>query len=73
MSAPNGQFERVIKNRNGRYYAGGGVWTADAGEAKVFDDLSLAFEAAHEAGLENCFIIVFRKGPREVDAQFPIP
>ena len=74
MSAPNGQFQRVIKNRkNGTYYGGDGVWTADAGEAKVFDDLSLAFDAAHKAGLRNCCIIVFRSGSREVDAQFPIP
>ncbi len=68
-----GKLERVIKNRRtGRYYAGGGVWTSGAKEAKVFEDLSLAFQAARNDGLENCCIIVFRSGSGEVDAQFPI-
>jgi len=73
MSMPEGQSARVIKNRRtGKYYAAGGVWTANATEAKIFENLSLAFEAAQNDGLKSCCIIVFRSGSREVDAQFPI-
>ena len=73
MVAPKEQLERVIKDRRtGSYYAARGVWTSDALEAKRFEDLSLAFDAAHDEGLENCCVIVFRSGTKEVDAQFPI-
>ena len=73
MLMTRGDLERVIKSRRtGRYYVGGGVWTPEAKEAKVFEDLSIAFHTAHNDGLENCCIIVFWSASREVDAQFPI-
>ncbi len=63
----------MIKDRsNGRYYAGNSVWTPNPEEAKVFDDLAAAFETAHADGLENCAVVVFRIGTRQLDAQFPI-
>jgi len=73
MLAPNQQLQRVIKNRStGSYYVASGVWTTDAMKAKIFEDLSLAFHTAHNEGLENCCVVVFRSGSREVDAQFQI-
>ena len=73
MPVPEGQLERVIKNRSSaKNYAAGGVWTANPTEARIFEDLSLALEAAQNDGLKSCSIIVFRSGSREIDAQFPI-
>ena len=73
MSVLELELERVIKNRRtGGYYVSGGVWTANAREARVFEDLALAFELGRKEGLRGCSIIVFRGGFREVDAQFPI-
>ena len=69
----NQHLKRVIKHRpSGRYYAGSRVWTKDPNDAKVFSDLSVAMEAAHDDGLEDCCIIAFRTGSWEIDAQFPI-
>jgi hypothetical protein len=66
-------LQRVIKNRSTRnYYVSTGRWTSNARDAKIFKDLSLAFEAAHNDGLKNRTVVVFRTGSREVDAQFPI-
>jgi hypothetical protein len=73
MLAASGKLERVIKNRNtGNYYVSSGRWTSKPGQAKIFEDLSHAFEAAHNDGLQNCTVIVFRAVSREIDAQFPI-
>lgn len=73
MLAASGKLERVIKNRStGNYYISSGRWTANAKEARVFEDLSLAFDAAHNDGLQNCTVVVFRARSREIDAQFQI-
>jgi hypothetical protein len=73
MPVPERELERVIKDRRtGGYYVRGGVWTVNARDARVFEDLGLALEVAQNEGLRGCSIIVFRGGFREVDAQFPI-
>ena len=73
MLAANGKLERVKKDRTtGNYYVSRGRWTSRPGQAKVFEDLSLAFETARNDALQHCSVIVFRAVSREVDAQFPI-
>ncbi len=64
-------LKRIIKHRiTGLYYAGNSVWTNNPEDAHVFEDLSLAFQAAHADGLEDCVVVVLRPG-RAID-QFPI-
>jgi hypothetical protein len=73
MLAASRKLERVLKNRStGKYYVASACWTSDARHAKIFEDLSLAFEVAHNDRLQHCSVIVFRSGSREIDAQFPI-
>jgi hypothetical protein len=73
MSLRRGELERVIKDRvTGSYYAANGVWTPEAVDAKVFEDLSIAFQTARNEGLKNCCVVVFWSVSREVDAQFQI-
>ena len=73
MLAASRKLERVIKNRiTGKYYVSSVCWTSNARHAKIFEDLPLAFDRAHNDGLQHCSVIVFRSGSREVDAQFPI-
>lgn len=67
------QWKRVIQHRaSGEYYAGQGFWTKHFAEAKLFADLALAFETAHQDGLTGCCVVVFRMGRKEFDAQFLI-
>jgi hypothetical protein len=73
MLATDGKLERVIKDRTtGNYYVSRDRWTSKPRQAKVFEDLSLAFQAAHNGHLQHCSVIVFRVPSGQVDAQFPI-
>ncbi len=67
-----GRLKRVIQDRTLRkFYAGEGVWTVHARDAKVFADLSLAFYEARVHGLTDCRVLVLRES-NEIDAQFPV-